>query len=239
MWHDCSESHRADVTAATAEWGRLYMSCGPSQQLHVVSVLSLPHCLFPCYSLTGFHTLRRTGAGEDAPAHRSFRPTLKYIWHVDVCLGGISPVSPFHSFLCHSLRVIQPFLPQSLKLSCAGSAGVCGWKDASTSSLSSVLSFCFSPKTSSSLSQLHSVPFPQVKFPTPSPSLSLVYHSHPPPLLACCFPREVNLLSAGSMNSIGLELRPTRFPNIAQVFCIASAYHNPSSSIFSFHCCNT
>lgn len=33
---------------------------------------------------------------------------------VDVCLGGISPVSPFHSSLCHSLHVIQPFLWQSL-----------------------------------------------------------------------------------------------------------------------------
>lgn len=151
------------------------------------------------------------------------------------CLFGWNLSSfPFSFFsFCHSLHVIQPFLPQSLKLSCAGSARVCGWKDASTSSLSSVLSFCFSPKTSSSLSQLHSVPFPQVKFPTPSPSLSLVYHSHPPPLPACCFPREVNLLSAGSMNSIGLELRPTRFPNIAHVFCIASACQNPSSSIYS------
>lgn len=145
------------------------------------------------------------------------------------CLFGWNLSSFSFSFFSLPLHVIQPFLPQSLKLSCAGAAGVCGWKDASTSSLSSVLSFCFSPKTSSSLSQPHSVPFPQVKFPTPSPSLCLVYHSHP----ACCFPREVNLLSAGSMNSIGLELRPTCFANIAHVFCIAAACQNRSCNIYS------
>lgn len=57
------------------------------------------------------------------------------------------------------------------------------------------------------------------------PPLSLVYRPPPPPphLPACCFPREVNLLSAGSMNSTGLELRPTHLPDIAHVLCIAPA----------------
>lgn len=106
---------------------------------------------------------------------------------------------------------------QMLTIMCS----VCGWKDAQSSSLSSVSSFCLNPKTSSSLPQL--CIFPQVNSPAPS-LLCLSSTTLPPPRLpACCFPREVNLLSAGSMNSTGLELRPTHLPNIAHVLCIAPA----------------
>lgn len=70
----------------------------------------------------------------------------------------------------------------------------------------------------------------QVKF--HAPSLCLYSITFPlPHLPACCFPREVNLLSAGSMNRTGLELRPTHLPNIARVLCIAPARLNPPRSV--------
>lgn len=76
---------------------------------------------------------------------------------------------------------------------------------------------------SSSLPQLCF--FPQVNSPPPS-LLCLSSTTTPPPHslpACCCFPREVNLLSAGSMNSTGLELRPTHLPDIAHVLCITPA----------------
>lgn len=82
--------------------------------------------------------------------------------------------------------------------------------------------------------RLRSVSFPQVNFcctfpfvSAPSPS------SPPPPLCPRCSPRVVNLLSAGSMNRTGLELRPTHLPTIACALCMAPACQNHLSSISS------
>lgn len=171
--------------------------------------------------------------------------TPKCTWHVDVCLGGNSPNSTFfflRSFLCLSLHLhlIQRFLSffrcfrqqsgvNNQNVQVCVCVFMCEW-----------IERCFLPPPhyppfhpfapsqkpkpkSSSLPQLCF--FPQVNSPPPS-LLCLSSTTTPPPHslpACCCFPREVNLLSAGSMNSTGLELRPTHLPDIAHVLCITPA----------------
>lgn len=159
-----------------------------------------------------------------------------------VCNVGNPPVSPLHCFASHSTL----FQWKSLFSSQLSSAVLKVWGSCLAGvwvvfSLRQMPRYpLFYPPTltlkHASFLRLRSVSFPQVNFCCTFPFVSAPSPSSPPPPLPLCprcSPRVVNLLSAGSMNRTGLELRPTHLPTIACALCMAPACQNHLSSISS------
>lgn len=159
-----------------------------------------------------------------------------------VCNVGNPPVSPLHCFASHSTL----FQWKSLFSSQLSSAVLKVWGSCLAGvwvvfSLRQMPRYpLFYPPTltlkHASFLRLRSISFPQVNFCCTFPFVSAPSPSSPPPPLPLCprcSPRVVNLLSAGSMNRTGLELRPTHLPTIACALCMAPACQNHLSSISS------
>lgn len=186
-------------------WGRL-------DTLQALAVVSFDAFIFIPYG--------EMEQGKDAPPHFSSRPTLKRDWHVR-CLFGWKLFIVF--FATHSL-LFAPFWGKFLfsPSTIRPEAVVCWQRRCGRMLLLPHHPlFLFHPSTLTHLF-LSSVQFISTgELSCTLPPLSCIYP--PLPSLPCCFPWKVNLLSVGSMNSIGLELRPTHLPDIAHVLCIAPA----------------
>lgn len=184
-----------------ADWGRFdmwHLSASPS-----------------CDFTSLFHTLRSDGASFLLRAEMLLTCGCLFGWKLTNFPFFFSP--PFHSTLSLAFPLSSIAVIDNHMWSCHVQVFVCGCLLLLLLLLFVILPFIlFAPSLKHPPLVCSSVLFLSTgEFSSSLPPLFLVYQPppppspSPPPLPACCFPKEVNLLSAGSMNSSGFELRPT------------------------------